>query len=71
MEMGKFRVFFVKSMYSHLGSNEVRVYYKYVWKAKIPLKIKNLDMAYIPQCHFKKGQLTQKKLVGRSEMSLL
>ena len=40
MEMGKFRVFFVKSMYSHLGSNEVRVYYKYVWKAKIPLKIK-------------------------------
>ena len=30
----------MKSMYSHLCSDEVGLYYKDIWKAKLPLKIK-------------------------------
>ena len=32
--------FSMKSMYSHLCSNEVGIYFKDIWKAKMPLKIK-------------------------------
>lgn len=30
----------MKSMYSHLCSDEVGLYFKGIWKAKLPLKIK-------------------------------
>ena len=51
----KSRSFSVKSMYSHLCSNEVGIHFKNIWKAKIHKKNQNLDVSYKPQRNSYKG----------------
>jgi hypothetical protein len=43
--------FLTKSMYTFLEKTIVGANYKRIWLAKIPLKIKNIHVAVVPECN--------------------
>ena len=64
-------LFSVKSMYLDLINDQPKFTQKFIWKTKVPLKIKILYVVASEEGHFNKGQFSEKKLERQSKVLLL